>query len=845
MIVADMERIRSALSFVPPEDRDTWRDMAFAIKDELGDSGFELWDDWSQLATNYEANAAQAVWKSAAKTGPVKIGTLFFHAKANGWRDDSEYRRPTSVEIAERNRLAAERALHEETEIAKERAETAQKALAIYKAGSEAKADNPYLSIKQVSPIATLREIDARVAANILGYQPKSRGEDLVGRLLVVPVKQGDDLSTVELIDGHKRKTALAGRGSKTGGYWASETLPKGDGDGLTILIGEGVATVLSAVGDAGHIGIASLSAGNLLPVASAIRKRFPSARLVLLADLLKANGEPDPHAVEAASATGAFLAKPDFGSEREAEQTDFNDLAQRDGVTVVAKLIEHSMKNYQLGPEEPANDKAINSFQVPNLEAADVRDGTISTRPLTEHGNACRLLDLHGETVRFVPETGGWIMWRDGAWVWDVDGANIRASAAGLHKLIYREGGSDGIKHSDALHYVKWSRASQKLNTVKNSVALFSDMERVRLALSAIDADTMLVGLDDARKVVDLRSSVVRPASTEDFITKSLNVSEVGDSAKAVRWKAFLNQVFEGDDELMDWLHRWCGYLLTGETSEQFLIFCFGLGANGKSIFAETLKYIIGDYSRAISVETLCESKRQAGGASPDLADLVGARLAMTTETEEGRALAETLVKSLVSGDSLSARPLYGSPIQFAPQFKLLMLGNHRPVIRGTDHGIWRRIMLVPFNRTFSLEERDPNLIEKLKAEAPHILAWMIEGCMAWQKRQLTDVPRIVREQTDSYRAEQDVVGQWLMECTERASASEVASSELYSSYKPWAIDNGFSPMSSSTLGRRLSERGLRKRMSHGKPLWLGISLKPCETSGPGISYGAGSRGW
>lgn len=495
----------------------------------------------------------------------------------------------------------------------------------------------------------------------------------------------------------------------------------------------------------------------------------------------------------------------------------------------------------------EPMASTGIGShcFSAPSLDVADVRDGTSCTRPLTELGNAYRLLDIHGETFRFIPETDAWIMWRDNAWKWDIDGAAIRESAASLHQMIYCEGGLNGIRTSDVIHYVKWSRASQKQNTIKSSVALFSDMATVRLPLAAVDSDRYLLGFDHARQVINLKTGEVRLALTSDFITKSLNVPAVGDAKKATRWLAFLDQVFEGDVELIGWLHRWCGYLLTGDTSEQFLIFCFGLGANGKSIFAETLKYIIGDYARSIAVETLCEAKRQAGGASPDLADLVGARLAMSTETEEGRALAETLVKSLVSGDSLSARPLYGNPIQFSPQFKLLMLGNHRPVIRGTDHGIWRRIRLVPFNRTFAPSERDPALLEKLQAEAPHILAWMVDGCMAWQKQRLVDVPQVVRYQTDSYRNEQDVVGQWLEECTDTSSATEAPSQALYSSYKSWAIENGFSPMSNGTLGRRLGERGYSNRRSDGKTIWRGLSLKPCAAGVSGSSYGATSRGW
>jgi len=178
---------------------------------------------------------------------------------------------------------------------------------------------------------------DASAAAAILGYVPKSGGEPLVGRLLVVPVKQGDGISTLELIDGDKRKAALAGRGSKVGGYWATERLPDGDGAGLALLIGEGVATGLSASEATGNPAIAALSSGNLPTVAKAMRERYPAAAIVILADLVKATGEPDPHAIEAAKVGAGRTAIPDFGSDRDPDMTDMNDLFILGGAEAVA----------------------------------------------------------------------------------------------------------------------------------------------------------------------------------------------------------------------------------------------------------------------------------------------------------------------------------------------------------------------------------------------------------------------------------------------------------------------------------------------------------------------------
>jgi P4 family phage/plasmid primase-like protien len=461
--------------------------------------------------------------------------------------------------------------------------------------------------------------------------------------------------------------------------------------------------------------------------------------------------------------------------------------------------------------------------FAVPSLAGTDARDGTHNTRPLTELGNAHRLYDVHGGNIHYVHNAKAWLYWHDGAWSWDIDGAMIRSLTARLPAQIYNEG---ALHLAESEYFAKWSRNSQKETTIEAAVSLLEDFEQVRLPLALIDADSFCVGIDNGRSVVDLKTGNARPAQQSDFITKSLNVGQLGQSAKAKRWRSFLAQVFNEDDVLIVWIQRWCGYMLTGSTNEQIFVFCYGVGANGKSVFADTLRFILGDYARSIAPETLTETKRQAGGATPDIADLIGARLAMSSETEDGTALAESLVKSLVAGDTMTARRLYSAPVQFTPQFKLMMLGNHKPVIRGNDYGIWRRVRMIPFNRTFKPEERDPDLLDKLKAEAAHIFAWMVEGCLEWQKHGLRVVPPIISQATAEYQEEQDVVGRWMSENCILEPRHETSSTDLYQNYRVWCFDNGFRPLNASNLGRRLTERLGRPRKSNGKMLYQGIGL-------------------
>ena len=301
VMTIDSNRIKEALSFVPATDREIWLRMGMAVKSELGESGFELWDAWSQQADSYSNRDAKDVWKSIRPNGEITLGSLYYEAKSNGWPEGKPYQ-VDLAEVSKYKQNTAERAAaNEEKTIAEERAKTAAKALTIWSNAIEVNANHPYLVRKKVSPVSTMREIHADQVAKILGYCPQSKGEILIGRLLVIPIKINGKLSTVELIDETGGKAALAGRGTKSGGYWAAQLAPDKVDENLTVLIAEGAITALSAKIASGHYAIASLSSGNLLAVATVIRKRYPTATLIILADLVKSDGEADPHAIKAA----------------------------------------------------------------------------------------------------------------------------------------------------------------------------------------------------------------------------------------------------------------------------------------------------------------------------------------------------------------------------------------------------------------------------------------------------------------------------------------------------------------------------------------------------------------
>ena len=715
-----------------------------------------------------------------AAFGCNREGTFFV------WQQRDSNAPPPSKQQRQAARAKSEQARQQaDRHRAAEHARAAETAARIFGEASELDPAHAYVTRKGIKPLCARQDSDGSVTLPLYATDGALQSLQFIGA------------------DGGKR---FFYQGKMKGG----RLFIGAPVNGLPLMLAEGWATGCSIHEATGKTVVIGFSGSNMDDVAADLCRQFPDSPLQIAGDL-DAHGTGLAYAQAAAAAGAGVVLMPVFADGR--DRGDFNDLHQAEGLDAV---------RLQLSAAPDTSSREIVPFMEPCLPKTDARDGTRDTRPLTEYGNAQRLFDANGDRLKYIHDAQSWIVWNSAAWQWDA-GSGVRSLAAQLPATIY----SEGAGHiNDAEHFGKWARKSQEQRTINAAVSMLSDFAPVRLPLACIDADHFVIGFNQARQVIDLRNGTTRAATPSDYITKSLSAETVGDAAKAVRWVQFLEQVFDGDRELINWMQRFCGYLLTGSTREQIFLFCFGHGANGKSVFIEVLKHIIGDYSRAIASETLSESKRQAGGATPDLAALIGARLVLCSETEDNTALAESLVKSLVSGDSMAVRQLYAAPVQFTPNFKLVMAGNHKPIVRGNDNGIWRRVRLVPFNRTFTPEERDPHLLAKLRTETPHILAWMVAGCIEWQLHGLADTPATIRQATDAYQVDQDLTGTWLSECTSSSAHGEASSGDLYANYKAWSIDNGLRPASAVALGRRLSERGFSVRQSSGKRLWCGLSL-------------------
>ncbi|MDO9068440.1 MAG: phage/plasmid primase, P4 family, partial [Deltaproteobacteria bacterium] len=442
----------------------------------------------------------------------------------------------------------------------------------------------------------------------------------------------------------------------------------------------------------------------------------------------------------------------------------------------------------------------------------------------LTDLGNAERLVHHFGEHICYCYAWKKWLVWDGVRWTVDQSG-QIHQIAKQVVRKIYRE--VQSVDDPDKRRAI--SRHAMASESDKRIAAMISlAQSEVSIRPELLNADPWL--LNCLNGTVNLRTGRLLPHTMEHFITKLAPVNFDPNSA-CPRWLEFLSRILNGNEQLIDFLQRAVGYALTGETSEQCLFIFYGSGANGKSTFLQTMSYVLGDYSMSTPTETLLV--KRSGAIPNDVARLKGARFVIACEADAENRLAESLIKQMTGGDSISARFLHQEWFDFEPTHKVFFGTNHKPVIRGTDYAIWRRIRLVPFEITIPEGERDKNLPEKLKAEADGILAWEVQGCQFWQQQGL-GVPEEVKAATDSYREEMDILGEYLKDRCRQMPEARVSSKDLYESYSTWCQDNGQEPLGQRAFVSALKEKGFKQcRIGHGAVRgWIGIGLMEMLTA-------------
>jgi putative DNA primase/helicase len=426
-----------------------------------------------------------------------------------------------------------------------------------------------------------------------------------------------------------------------------------------------------------------------------------------------------------------------------------------------------------------------------------------------TEDALALTFTRRYADDWRYVAAWGKWVVWTGKRWQ-----TEQTLAAQHLMRQVCREASLKADSHRTA------SRLASS-GTVSGLERLARSDRRHAATADEWDSDFWL--LNTPGGVVDLKSGRTRPHDRIDRMTKITTATPQGNCPT---WLNFVHEVTGGDCELQGYLARVAGYALTGITSEHALFFLYGTGANGKSVFVNTLATILGDYATNAAMDTFMESR--ADRHPTDMAALRGARFVSSIETEQGKRWAESKLKALTGGDKISARFMRQDFFEFLPQFKLLVAGNHKPSIRNIDEAMKRRLHLIPFTVTIPPERRDKLLQQKLLAEADGILAWAVRGCLEWQRNGLKPPPRVL-EATDEYFEGEDALGRWMEERCFVEKTARALTSDLFADWKDWAEQSGEFVGSIRRFSDLLVTRHFPRWRAHGGGRGFeGIGLRP-----------------
>lgn len=462
---------------------------------------------------------------------------------------------------------------------------------------------------------------------------------------------------------------------------------------------------------------------------------------------------------------------------------------------------------------------------------------------PYTEFGNADRLVDQYGQGLMFVPELGRWYVWTGVYWRQAAD-AEMRQYARLAVEAMREEGEGLYAERREALQ--KWQRKSQTAGMLGNMLKLAEASPLVLVAADALDRERHLLGVENG--AIDLRTGELLPPDPHHRLTRVCRVP-YDPTASCPLWERTLYEVFQGDAERVAFLQRLLGYVLLGQPDEDVIVILLGMGANGKSTVTYVVRHVLGGYAATVAASTVVSDSSgpsNSGTARPDLLRLAGVRFAAITEPDEGSELREGFVKSVTGGEPIVARNLYSSTfVEVLPSWVPFMATNHRPIIKGDDLGIWRRILLLPFEANFEagatmpdgrVVTKDPERQARLLDEGAGILAWMVRGCLAYQREGLA-VPAALDRARQEYRTDMDLLAVWIQE---RCRVVPLGGDPFYPSegellislwldWQAWASTRGELRMISSAkqLARRLRAKGFVAEHAKKGLAFLDICLK------------------
>ena len=453
-----------------------------------------------------------------------------------------------------------------------------------------------------------------------------------------------------------------------------------------------------------------------------------------------------------------------------------------------------------------------------------------------TDLGNGERLIRQFGGILHYCEERKKWLIWNGRVWEWDM-GTKIMLLATETVRNIYREAANEPDEKSrkSLADHAKRSEGHQRLEAM---IEQAKARPGIPLRVEDLDKDPWLLNCNNG--TINLKTGELQPHNPDDLITMIVPL-DYDPGAKSEEWDSFLGTIFEQKETLICYMQRALGYSITGSQAEQAFFFNHGGGWNGKTTLLGAVVDILGPYAKEIEPEAFMV-KKNSGGPNEALADLYKKRIACSTEIEDGQRLSVTLIKRMTGGEKIRCERKYEHGFDFLPWYKLWLSGNHEPVITDTTNSIWYRLKRIPFKVSIPEDKRIKDYRHTLSGEhGEAILAWLVIGCLEWQKMGLGEPPEVLQA-IKQYREEQDILHDFLAECSIFQPSATITNTDFYKAYKQWCDENDTHCVGKNTFGTRLKEKGLMTdRGAHNKLIWRGIRLSTEEEKVTLVTLGTG----